>query len=327
VAAVSTTVTDIISSALRNIGALEAGETPNAQDAADALQVLNDLVEAWSLEHLYIYASTENLLTFTPGVYQYTIGNAPGGTFTGTLVNGSPTISGVTIPANIAVGSFVTDVNAALPANTYVLSFGAGIVTLSANATATVNPAEVFTFTVPGTFSRDAVTNAPIPRPLRINNAFTRITASGQTGLDYGIEIITRDKYAAIGLKGLAGPWPILLYYNPTQPLGNLYFYPNPSSAGSLHLWTDIILSDFSTITTAINLPQGYARALKKNLALELAPEYGKTAGALLVKQAADSIKAIKALNATPAVQAFYDTDLVRSNRTDAGWILHGGFN
>jgi hypothetical protein len=31
-------------------------------------------------------------------------------------------------------------------------------------------------------------------------------------------------------------------------------------------------------------------------------------------------------LNSEPTVTAFYDSDIVRSNRRDAGWIMHGGF-
>lgn len=317
-AANSTTAMDIITGALRNINALEAGETPSASDAADALQVLNDLIEAWSIDKLMIFSSVENILTFTPGQYQYTVGNPVGGTFTGTLVSGSPTISGVTIPSNLVVGGTLTDVQSAIPSGTTILSIDTNTVTMSANATATVSAAETITYTTPGNF--------PIGRPLRITNAFTRITSSGNTGLDYPIDIVGRDKYTAIGLKGLAGPWPILCYYDPTYPIGNLYFYPNPSQAGALHLWTDTILTDFANVNQAINLPQGFARALKKNLALELAPEYGKTAGALLVKQAMESKAAIKALNEIPDVEAFFDRDIVRSRRTDAGWIMHGGF-
>ena len=94
-----------------------------------------------------------------------------------------------------------------------------------------------------------------------------------------------------------------------------------------MHLWTDTILSDFATVTQAVSLPQGYARAIKKNLALELATEYGKTVPALLVKQAIESKASIRALNAIPTFEAFYDTDIVRTRRTDAGWIMSGGFN
>ena len=317
-AATSTSALDIITGALRNINALEAGETPSASDAADALMVLNDLIEAWSMDKLIVFSSVENLLTLNTGQNQYTIGNPTAGTFTGTLVSGSPTISGVTVPSNLVAGASLSDVQSGIPAGTTVLSTGTNTVTMSANATQTVSAAETITYTTPGNFA--------IPRPLRITNAFTRITASGNTALDYPIEIINRDRWSNIGLKSLPGPWPLVLYYDPTYPLGTIYLYPNPSQAGILHLWTDTILSDFTSLTQAINLPQGFARALKKNLALELAPEYGKSAGALLVKQAAESKAAIRSLNLDPVVMAFYDTDLVRSNRRDAGWILHGGF-
>lgn len=320
---VSTTAMDLVVSALRNINALEAGETPNQNDASDALQTLNDMMESWSTDKLFVYAGVENLLSWTPGQYQYTVGNPVGGTFSGTLVGGNPTISNVTIPANLILGGTVTDFNAQVPAGTTITAIGTNTVTMSADALSTVSTPETFTFTTPGNFG--------IARPLRVTRAFTRITSSGTTGLDYPIDVDeTGDKYAAIGLKGIPGPWPILLYYNPTFPLGNLYCYPNPQQAGVLHLWTDTIFTDFVNPTQLINLPQGYARAIKKSLALELVPEYGKigsTRLALLQSQARDAVEKIKKLNSTPAVQAFFDRDIVRTRRTDAGWIFHGGFN
>ena len=319
---VSTSAFDLIVGALRNINALEAGETPNPSDSADALQVMNDLLESWSTDKLMVVASLESILSWTPGKYQYSVGNPTGGTFSGTLILGSPTVSGVTVPSNLIAGGTVTDTQGSLPANTTVLSFnaGAGTVTLSRNALFTVNPAEQFTFTVPGDFA--------IQRPIRVSNAFTRITAPGTSGLDYPIDVdITGDKYTAIGLKGIPGPWPILLWYNTTYPYGTIYCYPNPQTAGELHLFTDNIFSSFTSINQSINMPQGYVRAIKKNLALELAPEYKKSPTPLLIRQAGESVALLKKLNATPAVQAFFDSDLVRANRNDAGWIMHGGFN
>jgi hypothetical protein len=316
---ISSTAQDLITGALRNINVLEAAETPSASDSADALQVLNDLLESWSIDHLNVYSVVENILTFTPGQYQYTIGNPVGGTFTGTVTSGSPTITGVTVPTNMIVGGTLTDVQAAIPSGTTITAIGTNTITMSANALSTPGAPETITYTVPGNFN--------IARPLRITNSFTRITASGTSGLDYPIDFEGgRDKYTAIGLKGLQGPWPIVGWYNPTYPYGNVYFYPNPSSAGQLHLFTDTIFTDFTTLTQSIALPQGYARALKKNLAIELAPEYGASVSPTLQRQADESLKMIKSLNSTPAVQAFYDTDIVRSRRNDAGWILSGGF-
>jgi hypothetical protein len=310
---------DIITGALRNINALEAAETPNATDAQDALQVLNDLLESWTIEKLYVFASTENTYVFNPGQYIYTIGNPVGGTFTGTLVSGSPTVSNVTVPSGLVVGSMLTDSGNA--------GIGSSTLTMSANALFTVNPAEVITYTIPGDIAYDNTTGASITRPVRITNAFTRITVGGTSNLDYQIRILHRDAYTAIGLKTLPLPWPTDMYYDPTYPLGTLYFFGNPSMAGELHLWQDQLLSDFAALSQSVNLPPGYARALKTNLAIELAAEYGKAVSPTLAARARESKQMIRSLNAIPAVEAFFDRDIVRSRRIDASWILHGGFN
>jgi hypothetical protein len=323
--AITTSAVDLITGALREIKVLAAGETARAEDAADSLQVLNDLLESWSIDHLTVWAVVENILSFTAGQYQYLIGNPDGGTFSGTAVLASNTLSGVTVPANLVIGGTVYDNKNGgqnlIPASTTVLAFDpiGGTVTMSNNALANSSGADVVTFTTPGDFA--------IPRPLRITNSFTRITASGSTGLDYPIDFEGgRDRYTAIGLKGIQAPWPVVGWYNPTFPLGNVYFYPNPSGFGELHLFTDTIFSDFQTVTQAVNLPPGYARAIKTNLALELASQFGKQPSAILMKRAAESLAMVKALNANPALQAFYDRDIVRASRTDAGWIMHGGF-
>ena len=50
---------DIISRALKDIGALEAGETPTSDAATDALDMLNDLIDQWSNEDMMVYNTTE----------------------------------------------------------------------------------------------------------------------------------------------------------------------------------------------------------------------------------------------------------------------------
>lgn len=326
----STTALDLITGALRNINALESAEVPDASDAQDALQVLNDMLESWAIEHLMVFCQIENRFVFNPGQYQYTIGNYEAGNFTGTLTSGSDVISGVTIPTDLVVNSLITDVQAALPPNTKVTAIGTNTVTLSNNALSTVSTPETFTYTVPGDIAYDSTTGDPISLPTRITNAFTRITVGNGDpmiqGLDYQIRIIPRDKYAALGLKGIAGPWPTDLYYDRTYPLGNMYFYPNPSMAGELHYWTDDILSDFAELNAPINLPQGYSRAIKTNLAIELAAEYGKAISPSLAMRAQQSKAMIKSLNAIPELQAFFDQHIIKSRRADAGFILHGGF-
>lgn len=315
-----TTALDLITGGLRAINALEAGETATPQDSADALIILNDLLDSLSTDEDFIYTTVENILAWIPGQYRYSVGNPIGGTFSGVLTGGSAVITGVTVPSTLVVGGTLTDVQAAIPAGTTVLSFniGANTVTMNANALSS-QAADVMTYTTPGNFG--------IARPLRISSGYTRITSSGNTGLDYWFECHnSMERYNEIGYKGVPGPWPIQLTYQPTFPLGTLWAYPNPTQAGELHLFTDLILSQITSINQTINLPQGYSRALKKLLGLELCPDWAKTPSPELKRQAGEARAFIKSMNASPATTLRYDSDIVRSQQTDAGWIMHGGF-
>ena len=68
---------DIISRALKDIGALEAGETPTPEAAHDAFDMLNDLCDQWSNEEMMVFYKNEIVFPIVPGQTQYTIG--PGG--------------------------------------------------------------------------------------------------------------------------------------------------------------------------------------------------------------------------------------------------------
>lgn len=165
--------------------------------------------------------------------------------------------------------------------------------------------------------------NFNVPRPLRVTNAFTRIS-----GIDYPMDVmLDQNRYTEIGLKNVPSPWPVVCWYNPTFPFGNLYFYPNPSSAGELHLFTDTILSQFSSLSTTVLLPQGYARALKWGLAREICTEYGFPLIPAIEKLAKESLDMVKSLNIMPTPVSGYDNILLdNSNRANASWILNGGF-
>jgi hypothetical protein len=311
-----TTANDIILGALRFINQYAPGESLDSADAQDALDTLNDLLDSWSTDQASVYASAENTFTYTAGQYQYTIGNYDAGQFAGTVTSGSPTITSATVPSDMVEGGDLS--GAGIPDGTTIVSFdaGANTVTMSQNATASPG-AQQISYTIPGDFK--------MPRPLRITNAFTRIYTQG-SGLDYPIEIVDQRRYVDIGFKAIQAPWPIVLWYNPTYPLGTLHFYQNPSDAAELHLYSDTQLSDLTSLTQEFELPQGYARALKRALARELAPEYGSIWTPQQEKLYKEAYDYVKSLNAIPTPVANYDPELIQNPRTDAGWILYGGF-
>lgn len=312
----STTANDLIIGALRFINQYAPGESLSSADADDALQTLNDLLESWSTDEASVYASNENVFNYTAGQYQYTIGNYEAGSFAGIVTSGSPTITSATVPSDMVEGGDLS--GAGIPDSTTILSFdaGANTVTMSANGSASV-PINQIEYTIPGDFKME--------RPLRITNAFTRIYTQG-SGLDYPIEIVDQKRYVDIGFKAIQAPWPIVLWYNPTFPLGTIFVYQNPSDAAELHLYTDLILTNISSLTQEYNLPQGYARAIKRALARELAPEYGAIWTQQQERLYKEAYDYVKSLNAVPVPVANYDPELIQNPRTDAGWILTGGF-
>ena len=161
---------------------------------------------------------------------------------------------------------------------------------------------------------------------MRIRPSYTRITTSAASGLDYWFDVISFERYNELGLKSVPGPWPYLCAYQPTFPLGTLWVYPNPSIGGQLHLFTDLILSEFTNLTTPISLPQGYNRALKKLLGLELCPLFGKTPSPQLILQAKEAKTLLQEQNVSPVTTLRYDSDLIRTRQNDASFIVTGGF-
>jgi hypothetical protein len=310
------TANDLITGALRFINQYSPGESLSSSDADDALQTLNDLLDSFSTNQLSIYASNENVFNYTPGQYEYTIGNYDAGEFAGTVASGSATITAATVPSDMEVGGDLSGTGIA--AGTTIVSFDAGLNTVTMSAVGTSNPGpQQIGYTIPGDFK--------IQRPLRITNAFTRIYTSG-SGLDYPMEIVDQRRYVNIGFKAIQAPWPVVLWYNPTFPLGTLFFYQNPSDSAELHLYTDTILQNLTSLTEEFSLPQGYSRFLKRALARELAPEYGSVWSQNQERLYKESYDLVKALNAVPVPVSSYDSNLIQGQTVDAGWILYGGF-
>ena len=104
---------DIISSALKDIGALEAGEVPTADAAQDALYMLNTLIDQWSNEDMMVFNVTEIIFNVVPGQVQYTIGPDPttanfvGANFTGTFSGKILTVTGISQGA-VAQGQYLS---------------------------------------------------------------------------------------------------------------------------------------------------------------------------------------------------------------------------
>jgi len=70
-----TTGLDIIQAAMRKIGVLTKTESPSSDEADDALETLNNMVDSWINESIVVYSRTLDSKVLTGGDGEYTIGS------------------------------------------------------------------------------------------------------------------------------------------------------------------------------------------------------------------------------------------------------------
>lgn len=324
-----TTPYDIISRSLKDIGALEAGETPTPDAAQDAFELLNDLVDQWSNESFMVFNVTEIIFPVISGQTQYTIGPNPstqnfiGASFTGSISNNILTVTGINSGA-VAQGQTLSGTGIAAGTKITASITGAG---------GNVNEVGTYRVNIPQTVASTTIT-ANYQKPLSIDSAFVRIntTSNGQPiingGLDYPIAVLALQDYEMIGLKTLNGPWPKAIYYNPNEESGNLFVWPNPAQ-GEMHLFANTLFSRYDSLYNDVNLPQGYSMALRWCLAERLMPMYGKVSTTqiqMINAYAAQAKSTLKRTNMSPLQTARFPDALMNSRAKDAGWILTGGF-
>ena len=205
---------DIISRALKDIGALAGGETASADSAQDAFDMLNDLIDQWSNESMMTFYKSEIIFPITPNQIQYTIGDNGqiGSSFVGSISGFTLTVTSLTSGA-ITVGQTIS--GAGISAGTTIVAFVSG-------SGGNINELGTYTVNISQTVSSVAI-NGYYQRPLTIRSAFVRVNTNVNGtpilngGLDYPIRILNIDEYQLIGLKSLNGPWPRALYYQPSE--------------------------------------------------------------------------------------------------------------
>ncbi len=220
------TVLDLITRAMRLLGAINIGDVPTAPEQQDALLALNAMVDAWATERLMMFTSGRNIYNLAQGQQVYQIG--PLG------------------PDWIA------------------------------------------------------------PRPEYVDAAGLLLVNSDPTQvIEVPLEVLRTDKeWARIRAKGIPSQLPTKLYYDRgfstgvgNLGSGNVAFWPVPTFANQIALYTPTIVSQFTGLTQTISLPPGYARCLPYCLAIEMAPEFDREPSEVVVAVAMSSKDSLKRAN------------------------------
>jgi len=155
-------------------------------------------------------------------------------------------------------------------------------------------------------------------QPIQIVAAFHR-----DNGTDFPMKSMSLKQFNAIRVKAIS-TYPTRYYFSPGLALGEISFDYEPSTSYQLHLTTLKALTAFTSLNDAVTLPAGWEFAIRTNLAVALASDYGMAASQSVQIDAMNSKKSIKRIaKANREETLVMDSGLTHGNSFD---ILSGGF-
>jgi len=136
-------------------------------------------------------------------------------------------------------------------------------------------------------------------RPMRVQTAIIQLTGSNPP-IELPMKILNQDEYASETLKTLTSNFPLYCYIDEAYPTRNVSVWPVPTDSTNALIFYSQKPLTLASLSGTFSLPPGYLRALRFNLSLDLAPEYGKVPTPELMELAIQSKAAIKRNNKKP---------------------------
>lgn len=149
---------------------------------------------------------------------------------------------------------------------------------------------ETFTLTSALSYTIGSGGDINTTTPKKITSAYVTYA-----GCDYPLQIIDSKEYSCIADKDCVGV-PTQLYFNGDYPLGKIYVWPIQSGA-TVTIFSEKPLTEFTDLDTVFAMPSEYRRAIKNNLAVEMAPEYEAEAPPTIKRIAKQSLDWVRAQN------------------------------
>lgn len=272
---------EIINDAFQLLGVYGVGRTISSEDMTFASSMLNKMVKAWQAKGIHLWSKEEAYLFIADNVGEYTLSNA--GTSARacartdaviTELNGAHAASATTLVVNDTTGMTAADIigivndDDAVTWTTIVsVDSGTGLTITAGLDGAAADNNNVYTFT------------SRINKPLRILN-MRRITGTDSTTTSTRTEIrmvrLSHQDFFELPNKTTNGV-PTHYYYNPDLNDGTLYLWPRPSDPETYFEFTyERMLEDFDASTDNPDFPQEWLETITYQLAVRLAPAFGK---------------------------------------------------
>ena len=160
-----------------------------------------------------------------------------------------------------------------------------------------------------------------VTRPAKIERVSIVNLSNASQPLELPIEVLDEDKWQRIPVKDIESSLPSVVFDNKAFPLRSLRFWPTPSVEVKTRIYWWTPLTAF-TLAADNTFPPGYEKAIRYNLAVDLAPEFGRTVPVAVAFQADKSMGIIKRMN-LPKLEMSVDAAL-RGGGGQYNWITDG---
>jgi len=284
---------------MRWLGAIGIGETPEDAEMVVCMEALNIMLKGWHHDGIGAWLNQETTLFLENEGQSYSIGS--------TGDHATASYGDTELAADASSGDSTIDVDSITGiADGDYISIELDDGTLQWT---TVNgtPAGV-TVTLDDVLTDDAAENNDVyfyttktTRPLRIFN----VRFKRYDGTEIPVDIVPRQLYLDIPIKSIQTKVN-QVYYDPTTTNGTLYVWGTCDDVRDKIVFTSrILIQDIDSITNHIDVPVDWLRAVKMNLALEVAPDFEKDPTQFQIVQAERALTKAKAFDREPGSYIF----------------------
>jgi hypothetical protein len=171
-----------------------------------------------------------------------------------------------------------------------------------------------FTYGPGGDFNTD--------RPANIDAMSVIILTNPANPVELPIELYSvQDWQNKIPVKSTTSAFPLVCYDSGDFPLRTLNFWPIPTDANNVRIYSWQALGAPADISSSVSFPPGYAEAFRYNLAVRLGAEFSAPVPPLVQEIAVSSFARVKSMN-TPDLSI--TSDFVSPHGTNYRQALFG---
>ena len=139
--------------------------------------------------------------------------------------------------------------------------------------------------------------NFNTPRPPKIESYSWINLQNPVQPMELPLESLNEAGWQAIPVKNITSSIALSVWDDLGFPLRTLNYWPVPTIGAQTALYTWTALTEFADLTIDNTYPPGYAKAIRYNLAADLAPEYGRPIDPAVATQAIIAKAVVKSLN------------------------------